>query len=62
MAKPVRISAPKLKSWLDTPDVAQSLAIVDVRDEDRFGVSPSSSSTKALFLLHAYNIPLVLYS
>lgn len=34
-----RISASTLKSWLEDPQISSSLAIVDVRDEDRIGVS-----------------------
>lgn len=38
MSKPKRISAATLRSWLETPQVASSLVVIDVRDEDRFGV------------------------
>lgn len=41
MTKPVRISSSKLKLWIETAQSqpqSQSLVIIDVRDEDHFGV------------------------
>lgn len=37
MSRPVAISAATLKSWLENPATAKTLAVVDVRDEDYIG-------------------------
>lgn len=39
MSRPTRISAATLKGWLDSPQSNPKIVIIDVRDDDRFGVS-----------------------